>query len=290
MSQLSTMNAYEWINHRKGIIPSVLTRISSSCPEELALVSAGITGYGVARCLLAPYIGHLPPTGTSGDRPERDNWTLEWEFIRLAAYLGCEILGYKDEKKGEYIHQIIPVYGREDSRSNEGANLFEAHMEAPHLPEPPDMIMLTALKNSECSPTVIWPLEKFLALMTAHEKEIAFQPRFLVELGVSWGGGKFIEYPMLEYDRHGDLKLRLDLTSMSGKDSEAQALLDKFYHYCVKNDKELQNFEEILLAPGDVLLFDNRKNCHGRAPIPKVDIAREDRRWLHRVYLRRIES
>jgi hypothetical protein len=198
------------------------------------------------------------------------------------------VLGYAGEKKGEYIHQVIPVSGREDSRSNEGANLFEAHMEAPHLDEPPDMIMITYLKNAERGPTVLWPMKSLLAQMNEHEIKLAFERRFLVEMGESWGTRDWIEHQMLERDETGDIKLRLDLTSMKGKDAEAQCLLDKLLAFVVTPDGVLQNCVSLVMNPGDVLLFDNRKNCHGRAPIPQVGVAWADRRWLQRVYLRRI--
>ncbi|MFZ6771668.1 TauD/TfdA family dioxygenase [Undibacterium sp. SXout7W] len=289
LQNLAKLNAYEWIQRRQGKIPSIFGRTQVP-PLALAQVVAGISGYGIVRGIMKEFLSTLPPTGASGDRPERSEWGLEWAILRLASSIGCDILGYPGEKKGEYIHQVIPVAGREESRSNEGANLFEAHMEAPHLPEPPDLIMITYLKNEEKGPTAIWPLEVFLEVMTPQELDIAFQPRFCVEMGESWGVRETFNYPILERNELGEMKLRLDLTSMTGADEEAQRLLDKLFKHCVTEDGQLRNCLSLLMEPGDVLLFDNRKNCHGRVSIPKVDIAPEDRRWLQRVYLRRLQA
>lgn len=290
MNNLATLDAYEWVQRRRGRIPAVLGRMSGALPPALVRVAAGISGHGVARGLMREHLGALPPTGASGDRPARSEWGMEWAIVQLASALGCDILGYPGEKKGEYIHQVIAVAGREESRSNEGANLFEAHMEAPHLPEPPDMIMIAYLKNAERGPTAIWPMDVFIEAMTPSELEIALEPRFMVEMGESWGERKFFAYPMLERTELGELKLRLDLTSMKGKDPQAQQLLDKLFAYCVTPEGQLRNCLSFVMEPGDVLLFDNRKNCHGRVPIPKVGIDPGDRRWLQRVYLRRIDA
>jgi hypothetical protein len=187
----------------------------------------------------------------------------------------------------QFIHQVIPVPGREDSRSNEGANLFEAHMEAPHLPEPPDLIMISYLRNAENGPTAIWPMDTLLSALTPDEKALAFEPRFSVEMGESWGESRWFDFPILDIDEWGQMRLRLDLTSMKGRDMEAQALLNKLLTYCVTPEGQLRNHLEFRMAPGDVLLFDNRRNCHGRVPIPKMNLPIGERRWLQRVYLRR---
>jgi L-asparagine oxygenase len=287
MTFQNDVNAYDWINRHKGVIPPIMGRQFGRVPDELADVISGLSGYGVSRGVLRDFLGKLPPTGPTGDRPARREWGIEWSIIGLSAALDCHILGYKGEKKGEYIHQVIPVPGREDSRSNEGANLFEAHMEAPHLPDPPDLVMLVCLKNTERGPTTLWPMEVLLSQLDEREMDIAFQPRFLVEMGESWGVRSWFEHSILERNDYGALKLRLDLTSMKGKDEEAQRILDKLFAFCVTPDGVLRNCVSVVLEPGDVMLFDNRKNCHGRAPIPHVGLDAGDRRWLQRVYLRR---
>ncbi|CAO3432991.1 TauD/TfdA family dioxygenase [Azospirillum doebereinerae] len=287
MNQFHGVNAYDWINRRKGIIPPIMGKQFKDLPDELADVISGLSDYGIARGILRDHVRNLPPTGPTGDRPVREEWAVEWATIRLSAALDCDILGYPGEKKGEYLHQVIPVHGREESRSNEGANLFEAHMEAPHLPDPPDLVMLVCLRNTERGPTTLWPMDVLLSQLDEREMSVAFQPRFLVEMGESWGERSWFEHPVLDRNEFGELKLRLDLTSMKGKDEEAQRILDKLFAFCVTPDGVLRNCVSVVLEPGDALLFDNRKNCHGRAPIPQIGLAAGDRRWLQRVYLRR---
>ncbi len=285
--ELQTLDPYDWLKQRRGELPPVLGRLGGPPPESLALVAAGLRGHGTARGLMTHLLDRLPPTGRTGDRPQRTEWGVEWGIVCLAASLGCDILGYPGEKKGEYIHQVIPVAGREDSRSNEGANLFEAHMEAPHLPEPPDLVMITYLRNAERGPTTLWPMDTLLAALTPRERALAFEARFAVEMGESWGERRWVDFPILDEDPWGQPRLRLDLTSMQGRDPEAQALLDKLFAHCVSPDGHLRNCLEFVMAPGDVLLFDNRRNCHGRVPIPQVGLPPGERRWLQRVYLRR---
>jgi hypothetical protein len=280
------MNAYESLRKWSGKIPEVLGSLIR-LPPELAVVSAGLAGHGVSRGLLKAFTYGLPQTGDTGDRPTRAEWGIEWEIIKLASALRCDILGFAGEKKGEYIHQVIPVVGREESRSNEGSNLFEAHMEAPHLPEPPDLVMITYLKNRERGPTALWPIEVLMSFMTAEDIELAQQPRFSVEMGESWGERKWFNYPIFERLSTGDFSMRLDLTSMKGVDDEAQSLLNKLFEACATTDCRLQNHLELVMDAGDVLLFDNRRNCHGRVPIPSIGLPEGDRRWLQRVYLRR---
>jgi hypothetical protein len=284
---LRAINPYDWLIRRDGALPPVLGRLAGQPPESLALVAAGLSGHGTSRGLMSHLLDRLPLTGATGNRPLRVEWGIEWGIVCLAASLGCDILGYSGEKEGEYIHQVISVAGREDSRSNEGANLFEAHMEAPHLPEPPDLVMITYLRNAEHGPTTIWPMEGLLATLSPRELEVAFEPRFAVEMGESWGERRWVNFPVLDRDSAGQLRLRLDLTSMKGGDPDAQSILDKLFRHCVNSNGVLQNCIEFVMAPGDVLLFDNRRNCHGRVPIPNIGLPPGERRWLQRVYLRR---
>jgi hypothetical protein len=82
MDDLHDLNAYEWINRHKGIIPSVLGRSFPSLPDELVKVASGLKEYGVARGFLKKYLDDLPPTGDTGDRPAREEWGVEWAIIR----------------------------------------------------------------------------------------------------------------------------------------------------------------------------------------------------------------
>jgi hypothetical protein len=102
-STLTLIDPYDWLKQRQGRLPPVLGRMASAPPESLALVAAGLRGHGTARGLFVHHLSQLPPTGLTGDRPHRTEWGMEWGIVCLAASLGCDILGYPGEKKGEFI-------------------------------------------------------------------------------------------------------------------------------------------------------------------------------------------
>jgi L-asparagine oxygenase len=227
----------------------------------------------------------LPETPRLGKRPEgKATFVSEGCALGIAQMLG-HVFAYASEKDGEMVHQLAPVRGREDAKSNESSGIdFGPHTECGGLPMVPTYLLLYCLRPDQggSAATYFEEARDLLGLLDAGTIEALQKPEFQMRVPYSFTGvdawsaeGAILRGPLsqpeLWYDRDG----------MRGVTPEARAALERLD--AAAADPRVQRAG--VLQPGDIVVLDNRKTVHGRKPFtPKWD---GKDRWLHRVYIHR---
>ncbi len=226
-----------------------------------------------------PVDDRLPRPPAKGERPvEKKTFVTEAMLLGLAKLLTLEPVGYEQEKKGEYIHQVTPVRGHEGQKSNEGASDLKAHTEAAHHECPPDYMMLYGLRGHQSAQTILWDMELIFNVMAPEDVKKLAQPLFQLRASKSFGQHKVIKTPLIFHD-NGTRLVRLDLEEVSGINKEGEELINKIEH--LMQQPEYQ--QKYVIGPGDLIILNNKRVAHGRCAF-EVDF--EDKhRWLQRVYL-----
>jgi L-asparagine oxygenase len=226
----------------------------------------------------APIDADLPPTPDHGRTPEVDVTPVCTATLRkVAEEYHCDIVGYPDEKDGALIHQVIPIQGREASKSNEGSAFFELHTEVPHYRENPDYLALLCLRGDPTARTMYvfwddvrqelpgWALPELSAGHWLHRSGYSFGNVTEVVMGLEDAGGF----------------ARVDFSCVKAIDADGHRIMDAIGGI-LKRPGILQT---LVLQPGDLLVMDNRKVLHGRVGFtPTYD---GNHRWLQRIYMRR---
>ena len=185
------------------------------------------------------------------------------------------------------MHQIAPAQNKATELSSSGSVALGWHTDMGILqPEfRPEFLTLIGLRNEASTPTLICDLAQALSLLWERDAvlaEVLRQPRFRVESPASllWHGGKSLrsEPRPLVSTQAGYDAIAGNLQTISTTDSCAREALEA-----------LQSAVEalarpIVIAPGQVLQFNNSRVLHGRPAIQRGE------RWLQRVYsLRTLE-
>lgn len=258
---------------RRAELATILSRAIS--PDE---IKRGIAEDGYVLVSDLPVDPDLPLTPKDGKRPpDKTTFISEGLLNALSYMLGAHPVAFHNEKDGDLIHQVCPVPGFENSNSNKGAERFPFHIEAPHIPSPPDIIALTAIRNSEmgCTNWVFMPD----VLRTCPDEIIAAleQSEFLIRIGESFGHYTRYTWPIIQRE-NGKTLYRVDLAEMSPTTPHAGEALAWLRRETEKRENR------IALTPGSVLLLDNRQIVHGRVGFDP-DYSGGKQRWLQRQYM-----
>lgn len=201
-------------------------------------------------------------------------------LLGLGFFLG-EPYGFVNEKDGEIIHNVCPVKGREDAKSNEGSiQDFYYHTEIAFHPLRPDFLMLNCLRPDHDRQALTHVVDVGAIYSFLSEEDIALlrQAEFIVQAPASFHQtAKDVSTPVLLGDE-GAPELRLNFNAMLARSDAAKSALDRL--------KEALRRETmaVALGPGDMLMVNNRRAVHGRNRFtPRYD---GYDRWLQRLYIR----
>lgn len=227
----------------------------------------------------------LPSAPTNGRRPEtKKTWISEITLLKIAKTLKLQPFAYKQEKEGTLIHEIAPKSGEENSLSNGGRIPLGFHTDHAILKRDyrPEFLMLLCLKNPSQIPTYIIELDKALKALrdlNPQYEMLLRQSHFRVETPESlpvWNG-KVIQSeprPLISKGLDGEDEVAGNLYAVKTKNPKARSALDAFISILPK----IAN--EVVLQPGDLLIFNNCRCLHARAAV-------EGERWLQRLFCRR---
>ena len=245
-----------------------------------AMAEAGIPIAAMRRALWAsdrPYFvlgnlpyDHLAPNWKIGETPIASRILLG-----LLGALDLHPFGYRQEKKGQILHDMFPIPGAEKTFSNAGRVPFELHTENPYLPRNarPSALILLALNNNSSTATQLVRADDIVLNLAPEYDYSLRQPIFGFRQSNSFELNGYSVYanktPVLK-ELDGWDELRWGITTSTADEVGQRAILELRR---VAQSKVMN----VVLEPGQLLIFNNRRCLHGRGPV-------EGKRWIKRIY------
>lgn len=222
--------------------------------------------------------GALPDTPCVPESVERAATSPAALATLIGVQLG-EVIAYREEKSGALVQNVVPVPGRELSQSNAGSVPLELHVENAFHPHRPDYVGLLCLRNdhTRTAGTLVSSIRRALRLLSADDKEVLNQPRFVTAPPPSFHAGDETPVHALLDGDLADPNVRVDFSATTPLDDEAKAAMERL------RDAFLEASTSLVLQSGEMAFVDNRIAIHGRTAFtPRYD-GRD--RWLHRTFV-----
>ncbi|WP_134662748.1 MULTISPECIES: TauD/TfdA family dioxygenase [unclassified Amycolatopsis] len=224
-------------------------------------------------------LGPLPPTPGRYDSLQMYATQPAALLVSLALCIG-EPVGFADEKGGSLVHDVVPVPGMADFPGNAGSAPLTLHVENAFHPHRPDVVGLLCLRNDHDDAAALRTASgrRAVRLLDSGTVDVLREPRFVTEAPASFGSGETAAEPhAVLYGSVEDPSVRVDFTSTHATDGAAAGALAELSWAL----EEVRT--DLVLAPGDLALVDNRVALHGRSRFaPRHD---GTDRWLHRVFV-----
>ncbi|MFE0119359.1 TauD/TfdA family dioxygenase [[Kitasatospora] papulosa] len=200
----------------------------------------------------------------------------------VACGLG-EPLAYRAEKSGALVQDVVPVPGQENFHGNAGSVPLSFHTENGFHPHPPDYVIFLCLRadHERIAGMRVAGIRQALPLLAPASREALFAPEFITTPPPSFAPDTAASNPAVEPRpvlsgavEDPDIRMaQLVTTPLTPRATEA---LFEFGRACEATARTLR------LAPGDLVIIDNRVTVHGRTAFhPRYDGAD---RWLQRTY------
>jgi hypothetical protein len=196
-------------------------------------------------------------------------------LVGITHALGFRHFGYPEEKKGAILQDVHPITGWEKTLSNAGRIKFNLHVESPFLPRAarPEAAALIALNNEAKTATRIAVVEEVNERLPNEIVEILRRPLFTYKHDDSFSiNGYTLHTPpspfLKQIDGYEESRCAIYTLAESREAEEAVAAWIEAAEAVAI---------DIVLEPGDILVFNNYRCIHGRGAV-------EGRRWLKRVY------
>lgn len=241
-----------------------------------------------------PVDAELPPTPNDGLRvPAKPSFVAEGCLLGLSQLLG-EPIGYRTEKQGEVIHNVVPVKGGEYTQSNQGSGVFlnfhndTVYDESGNFNEAnPDFLMLNCLRSDASGKALTYYAD-------ARDIVNALDPESLATLRKA----TFLLAAPSSFTREvkkGEKVWSKPLPLISGPEAFPEICMtangikpvgpeaEKAYEALLSAIDRVKG--TVHLKPGMALLINNRKGVHARS-VFEATFGSDDR-WLQRTYIRR---
>jgi hypothetical protein len=241
---------------------------ASALPLER--IGATLFGGDVPFCLLR----NLPVDALAQDWAVGPAPLASSLLVGVTAALGLANFGYVEEKNGAILQDVHPIGGAEQTQSNAGRVAFHMHVESPFLPRAarPEVGALICLNNDSAAPTRIATVDLVKRQLSAAHLVALRQPDFRLRHDQSFDVNGYtltVDSALLkEIDGRDETRCGVHV---DGLHPAAQAAVDAW-----KRAADAVALD-LVLEPGDLLLFNNYRCMHGRGAV-------EGRRWLKRVY------
>ncbi|SEG84338.1 arginine beta-hydroxylase, Fe(II)/alpha-ketoglutarate-dependent [Actinacidiphila yanglinensis] len=244
-------------------------------------------------------VGPTPLSYT--DTPDGAEAERAAALLLLTGSLLGNPFSYLTQQRGRLVLDVFPVRGHEESQLGSSSTVnLEWHNEDAFHPLRADWLMLFCLRNHDRVPTTFLPIQD--VPLDQETSRVLFEDRFVVlpdeshtaafneaTTGVDeddWVGRAFKQVAEMNSSPHRTAVLtgdpaapfvRLDPAFMERDldDEPAEKALDQVIRSI---DDRIQ---DVVLAPGELLVIDNKRAVHGRRPFE----ARYDGsdRWLRRI-------
>lgn len=227
-------------------------------------------------------LGEVPASPSDGRGPQWPDMSVSTASLALPMALLGEILGYADEKEGRLIQDIAPISGAEARQENSGSVFLEFHTEDGFHPHRPDFLGLLCLRSDheQVAATATSSILRALPLLSGSEIAALREPLYRIRLSSSFSASAdSVQYASAAPVLTGDL-----LAPTLCVDFHATEPLSDSAAWALERLKEAmtQTVVGAVLAPGDLILVDNRVAAHARTGFtPHYD---GSDRWLRRMF------
>lgn len=206
--------------------------------------------------------------------------TLSAAVLLLAAGGLGDPAGFRQEKSGALVHDVVPVPGREEFQGNAGSVPLSWHIENAFHPHRPDFVMLSCLRPDHDGVAALRTacIRAALPVLDDATRAALARPEFSTAAPPSFGDtdGAGDAHPVLS-GAEDDPDLRVDLAATRPLTGPAKAALAELEAALDRVGIASR------LSPGDLAVVDNRTTVHGRSAFrPRYDGAD---RWLQRTYV-----
>ena len=280
LNNLSNMDELEFLC---TYVPKIVKEIvPSAILEKLASIKGkSASPYQIINDL--PIDSELIGVPKDGKRPSwKKTYVSEAVLIGIAKAIELEPISFLQEKEGILVHEIAPIPGKETELSNAGKVSLGFHTDHAILPSiyRPDYLMLMGLVNEDRVPTRIACLDDALEKLPREAEELLRQPFFRIESpdSVVFNNGiKMMSAwrPLLTTGFNGQTEFAGNLYSVRSMNTEAEEAVRIFEEILADVTRE------VVLDPGTLIVFDNKRTLHGRPSVKKGD------RWLQRLFCSR---
>ena len=226
-------------------------------------------------------------------------WRSAYATLALLGALNLRVISYTCENDGWIFVHLTPKPGQ-GSKAENSVGFMLGHTDALHFPFPsefdqigplpppaPDFVVLTGIRNPDRIDTRVARLSRLLENISSRAQDQLRRPVFLFAKQDTFHTSfdALVGYPVLMQDtKYGDL--------IRFSSSRAQVEKEKFPEAAQALNElttALENVREPLcVAPGDILLVNNRTALHGRDAIPEQYGGQT--RWLLRTYAHRQDT
>jgi Fe(II)/alpha-ketoglutarate-dependent arginine beta-hydroxylase len=209
-------------------------------------------------------------------------------YLCLTASLLGEVFAWSTLQRGKLVTDVLPIVGEEDTQSGHGTTLLAWHTEDAFHPRRCEFLLLLCLRNPTVVPTTVATLHE--GDLSAEHRRTLSEPRFYIrpdpehvrpESSLPDAPDPSAVAPdtpvaVLSSPSTGP-HLRIDplFMDVAVGDAPARAALD------AATDALQRNLADIPLAPGDLLVIDNRRAVHGRGSFTAKHDGGD--RWLKKV-------
>jgi len=217
-----------------------------------------------------PMEDELPKTPPDNRSHLGETTTLAKIQALCNQYVG-EMVGYQAEGDGRLYQDMVPNKQQSEEQTSLGSKVeLELHTEQAFSSYRPDYLHLACLKGNSEAKTYILHINQLLECLTDEEQHMLYCPLWMIGVDLSFvmnGCSSEKRGPIPILEMHNDeLVFTFDQDLMEGITDEASALKEKIIRIYQEKRKS------IILQPGQMLLFNNRKLVHGRSPFhPKFD-------------------
>ncbi|MFE9769912.1 TauD/TfdA family dioxygenase [Streptomyces sp. NPDC005808] len=223
--------------------------------------------------------GEEPTTPTVAGSVQRTATVPAAALTLIGMALG-EVVAFDKEKSGALVQDVVPVPGMEKFQGNAGSAKLNMHTENAFHPLRPDFVGLMCVRNDHenVAKLRVASVRRIVPLLPEPVRAVLHKPRFTIAAPASFDMPPGSEKPRgVLTGSPDDPDLTVDFSSTTALDdtaADALQLLEKAVE---------QTYRELLLAPGDLALVDNRMALHGRNAFqPRYDGAD---RWLQRIFV-----
>ncbi|WP_426576362.1 carbon starvation induced protein CsiD [Xenorhabdus stockiae] len=233
-----------------------------------------------------------PPTPNNDLSPTKQGWKIPAAaLLGLLHLTGHTARSFLDEMGGRLCHMVMPSINDEKSylRSTKKLNFhtevvngyFQEENPVVGSPLSPESFGLIGLRNPDNIPTTLLPLREVMKNLKQKEIDELMKKNFTARSQSSFD--KNIEVKnisILSPCQNGEIGIRYSNSKIKGNNKYAQQAYEAMTDV-IKNSESIQY---VSLAPGDVLIVNNRICLHGRSSITDTAKFNGEDRWLIRIY------
>jgi len=222
----------------------------------------------------------LPPTPFV-EGSVQQSVTVPAACLMLVALALGDPVAFAGEKSGALLHDVVPVFGAEDTQSNMGSCVLRFHTENAFHAYRPDFVLLLCLRQDPSAEVGlrVCAVSQVVPARSEHTKLALSRHEFVTSAPPSFSGGAGsadLTHPVLSW-AGPDPDIRVDFAATRAVTAPATTALRKLG----------KTFEVAALTfrlrPGDLAVLDNRRVVHGRKNFHPWYDGRD--RWLQRVYV-----